>query len=159
MTKLSPNDRAEILLALQSKQMTAIQLSLKFRVSARAIYDVKKTWDNERRITPAKRPGFKPKVKPEKIKELVAYANLHPYATLAELKNKFDLPYRLSNISIILKKHGLRCYVAKKKDPLTKKAKESRIKFVEENEKLDFDKVVFTDEKTVQNFYNGKARV
>ena len=159
MTKLSPNDRAEILLTLQDKQLTALQLALKFGVSARAIYNVKKTWDEERRVTPAKRPGFKPKVKAEKTQELVKYANSHPYATLAELKDKFDLPYQLLNISMILKKHGLRCFVAKKKHPLTKKAKDARIKFVKDNEKLDCDKVVFTDEKTVQNFFNGRARV
>ena len=67
MTKLSPNDRTAILLALQDKEMIAIQLGLHYGVSHRAIYNVQKVWNEEKRVTPAKRPGFKPKVKKEKI--------------------------------------------------------------------------------------------
>ena len=78
---------------------------------------------------------------------MLVYANSHPYATLAELKDKFDLPYHLLNICMILKKKGLHSYVAKKKQPLNKKAKDARLKFVKDYENLDFDKAVFTDEK------------
>ena len=164
MTKLSPNDRAAILLAFQTKGLNAISfkvddLATKYRVSRQAIYNVKKVWEREGRVTTAQRPGFKPKVKPEKIKELIEYAHRRPFDTLAELKDVFKLPYSISNISAILIKHGLRSYVAKLKNPLTKRAKDRRIKFANDNEKLNFDRVVFTDEKTVQNFYNGRARV
>lgn len=57
----------------------------------------------------------------------------------------------------------MRSFVAKLKNPLTNTAKAKRIKFVksiaERHEKLDYGRVVFTDEKTVQNFFNGRARV
>ena len=164
MTKLTPNDRAEILLALQAKELNATSikindLALKYGVSRQIIYKLKNVWKNERRVTPAIRQGYTPKVKPDKIKKLIEFANRHPFHTLAQLKSQFDLPYGLSNISNILMKHGLHSFVAKLKDPLTKKSKELRIKFANDNEKLNFGRVVFTDEKTVQNFYNGRARV
>ena len=164
MAKLTPNDRTEILLALQAKKLEIISvtiddLALKYGVSRQAIYDVKNVWEKERRVTAAAKPGFIPKVKPDQIKELIEFAHRHPFHTLAQLKSKFNLPYGLSNISSILIKHGLRSFVAKLKNPMTKKAKETRVTFATDNEKLDFDLVVFTDEKTVQNFYNGCARV
>ena len=164
MTKLTPNDRAEILLALQAKKHKAISITIdtlasKYGVSKQSIYKVQKVWDQEHCVSAAVRPGFTPKVNPEKIKELIEFAHRHPFATLAQLKTKFDLPYGISNISAILVKHGLRSFVAKLKNPLTKQAKDKRVKFATNNKSLEFGRVVFTDEKTVQNFYNGSARV
>lgn len=97
------------------------------------------------------------------VKDLIEKANSLPFATLQELRFKCELPCHLSWISTILLKEGLRSFVAKLKNPLTNAAKAKRIKFVksiaERHEKLDYGRVVFTDEKTVQNFFNGRARV
>ena len=52
----------------------------------------------------------------------------------------------------------MRSLAAKLKNPMTKKAKETRVTLATDNEELDFG-LVFTDKKTVQNFYNSRARV
>ena len=162
MGKLSAEDRCEILLALQQKISPTV-LKDKYGVSRQAIYDVRNMWNKERRVTTKKKPGPKRKVTQAMIEDLLEKANCQPFATLAELRFQCGLPCHLSWISTILIKAGLRSFVAKLKNPMTKAAKLKRIEFVktcmQQNEKLDFGQVVFTDEKTIQNFFNGRARV
>lgn len=162
MGKLSAEDRCEILLALQNNVSPTI-LKDKYHVSRQTIYKVQNMWKKERRIVTKKPPGPKRKITDGMIKDLIEKANSLPFATLEELWFKCELPCHLSWISAILLKEGLRSFVAKLKNPLTNAAKAKRIKFVksiaERHEKLDYGRVVFTDEKTVQNFFNGRARV
>ena len=158
MVKLTPEDRCEILLALKDN-IRHVDLALHYGVSRQAVYDVERIWKTQRRITDKPKLGPQPKYDESKIKEFVDYANSHPFATLEMIKSKYSLSYQLPRISTILRKHGLRTCVAKLKNPLTKKAKDNRIKFANDNKTLDFDRVIFLDRKTVQNFCNGKVRV
>ena len=120
-------------------------------------------WNKERRVVTKKKPGPQRKVTQEMVEDLLEKSNRQPFATLEELRFQCQLPCHLSRVSTILVKAGLRSFVAKLKNPLTIAAKTKRIKFVksiaQRNEKLEFDRVVFTDEKTVQNFFNGRAKV
>lgn len=161
MVKLSPEDRTEILLALQgpSKKASVTALADHYRVSRQAIYNVEQMWKNERRVTFKPPPGMKCKIDEEMVDRVVIYSASHPFATLAEIKNLFKLPYHLSSLSMMLTKVGLKTHVAKLKNPLVRATKLKRITFATTNSNLDFSKVVFTDEKTVQNYYNGRAKV
>ena len=161
MVKLTAEDRTEILLALQGprKKESVTLLADRYGVSRQAIYDVKRVWKTERRVTSKPPPGQKCKINEDLMDQVVLYAASHPFDSLAAIKNLFNLPYHLSSISMMLIKFGLRSYVAKLKNPLVMATKRKRINFANRNRNLDFDQVVFTDEKTVQNFFNGKVRV
>ena len=158
MVKLTPEDRCEILLAIQNNARRN-DLALHYGISRQAIYDVERIWKTERRITDKPKAGPKPVYDQNEIQKFVDYSEKHPFATLAEIKSKFSLSYQLPRISTILRKRGLKTCVAKLKNPLTKKAKENRIKFANDYNSLNFDRVVFSDEKTVQNFCNGRVQV
>ena len=120
---------------------------------------MEKVWKTESRVTDLPKKGRSLSHEMKQIDKLVEYAMKFPSATLANLKSRFKLSYHLSSISTILRKHGLRTYVGKQNKPLTKAHKMKRIKFAEHHANLDFDQVIFTDEKTVQNFFNGRVRV
>lgn len=161
MVKLTAEDRTEILLALQGqrKKESVTVLANHYGVSRQAIYNVEEVWNKERRVTFKPSPGMKCKICEDLVDKVVIYAASHSFASLAKIKDLFNLPYGLPSISMMLTKVGLKTYVAKLKNPLVMATKTKRINFAKSNRTFDFDKVVFTDEKTVQNYYNGKVKV
>lgn len=158
MGKLTPENKCEIILQLQNN-VKHVDLANFFGVSRQTIYNVEKVWNNERRITdlPKKRRPLTHEMK--QIDKMVEFAMRFPSATLADLKSRFKLSYHLSTISTILRKHRLRTYAAKLYKPLTKVHKRNRVTFAKDHQNLNFDRVIFSDEKTVQNFFNGRVRV
>ena len=95
------------------------------------------------------------------FKEVLDFVAADGFSYLWELKLMFDLPYSLQQINLILKKHGLNTHTARQKTLITEEAKTKRKIFAEQHlaANTDWTQVMFSDEKTVQNFSNGIVKV
>lgn len=83
------------------------------------------------------------------------------FSYLWELKLMFQLPYSLQQINEILKKNGLDTHTARRKTLITGDAKARRVRFAEGHlaANTDWNQVMFSDEKTVQDYANGRVKV
>ena len=61
----------------------------------------------------------------------------------------------VSTVKKILQKSGLPGFRANTKQNLSENHMTARLKFAEEHKFFDWKKVVYSDEKTIQNYYNG----
>ena len=105
-----------------------------------------------------KSPGPKTKVTTVDLNNFYAYAETIKgrSSTLNQVKKACKLPYSLSRISQTLVKRGLKCRIHVKKPLLQPHHISAILTFAKDNEQRDWRTVVFSDEKTVQNFFNGK---
>lgn len=158
MVKLTNENRCEILLLHERKTPIAI-FARKFEVSRPTVYKVINTWNNEHRITPLKTAEKKSTISETTVKKIVEFVKRNNRAELKTIKRLFKLPLSIQRISQILIANGLKSRVGFKRQTLTQKAKDERLDFARKHLDFDFKKVVFTDEKTVQNYQSGPISI
>lgn len=86
--------------------------------------------------------------------DLVERVREQPFITVSSLTLEYDISY--STIRRRLHENGLYHYTPAYQSELTPEQKEARIAFAEENYGIDWDWVVFSDEKTFKSF-NDRA--
>lgn len=128
------------------------------RVDRKTVRNVVNVWEKFKTTKHRTSPGAGMKVKPRDLNRFYAFAESIKgrTATLKQLKMMFKLPYTLSRISQMLIKRGLRCRIQTKKPLLEPRHITARLDFANENVNRNWKDVVFSDEKTVQNYFNGR---
>jgi hypothetical protein len=91
--------------------------------------------------------------------EILAYAKCNPTKKLKDIKADLGLEIGIQYLSKLMCRNNLRCYVGVQREVLTEAAMKKRVEFATKFRNFDFDQVVFTDEKTVQNFTNSPIKV
>ena len=142
----------------QSAKPNISEIARKAKVDPKTVRNVVGHWEKYKTTLHRKSPGAKIKFDTVKLNEFYAFAETVQgrSSTLQQLKNRFKLPYTLSRISQMLVKRGLRCRIHVKKPLLSPHHITARLKFAQDNEQRNCQTVVFSDEKTVQNYFNGK---
>jgi transposase len=79
----------------------------------------------------------------------------YPFATARTIKKELCLLCSLSTVRLVLKKSGLRAYRAKQQQLIRPKNVQDRLNFARQRLAMDWSNVIFSDEKTMQNFHNG----
>lgn len=130
-------------------------------VSPKTVRNVVAHWQRFKTTMHHKSTGAKPKREPTDLQSFYEYAETlnGRKATLKQLKLRFRLPYTCSRISKMLVKRGLRCRVHIKKPLLERKHIVARHTFATNNQARDWETVVFSDEKTVQNYFKGRSLI
>ena len=129
-------------------------------IDRKTVRNIVQQWEQFQTTEPAKRCPPQ-KVAGSVLEQFYSFAETLEgrKSTLKEIRNKFKLPYTTTRISQLLVKRGLRCRVMKKKPHLEPRHIKDRIDFANFNKGRDWNKVIFSDEKTVQNFFNGKKSI
>ena len=130
-------------------------------VDRKTVRNVVSKWEQFHTTAPTTSPGARRKLTNDDLAEFYAYVETPAgrSASLKLLKKKFRLPYTLARISQLLIKRGLRCQVHVKKPWLAPRHITARLAFANANKDRDWNQVVFSDEKIVQNFFNGKKLI
>ena len=108
------------------------------------------------KVTDLPSPNGKNVLKPEQIEKLVARCKQYSYASARELRDKEKLTCSVSTVKRILKKYNLSGYRALIKQKLSKVYMAARVKFANEMIADDWKNIIFSDEKSMQNYYNAR---
>ena len=148
------------ILYYQNQPPNVSEIARKAGVAAKTVRNVVDHWEKFKTTMHGKSPGPKPKLEPIDLQNFYIYAETVKgrTSTLKQLKAKFRLTFffTLSRISQMLIKRGLRCRIQVKKPLLEPRHIRARLEFGEDNKLRDWETVVFSDQKTVQNYFNGK---
>lgn len=130
-----------------------------------AVKKVVDKWVSASMIENYKRKNYHKAISPARILNLcdfVSSSNKNRKLTLRQLKTALSLPCGLSTICNYLRANDLGCFVQRKKMLLNDDHKFKRLLFALTYYDLPPDfwmNVIFTDEKSVQNFNNGKTLI
>ena len=145
----------------QNQPPNISEIARKAGVDPKTVRRVVAHWETFKTTMHRKSTGAKPKLEPVDLASFYAFAETIQgrTSTLKQFQTRFRLPFTLSRISQMLIKRGLRCRIQIKKPLLEPRHIVARLKFGKDNEMRDWTTVVFSDEKTVQNYFNGKKLV
>lgn len=87
--------------------------------------------------------------------EITNYVRLNPFTTVTSLSNEFDISY--ATIRRRLNENGLFHYIPAYQSTLTQDQKDRRVEFCELHYGIDWDLVIFSDEKTFKSC-NDRAK-
>lgn len=101
------------------------------------------------------------KLSAQQVYKVLDYFIKNPFSTYMECVRKLKLPVHPSTVTNVLKKNGIRNYVACSKQFLSMQNQIKRLKFAIKHQHwtTEWLKVNFLDEKTVQTFSNGRVLV
>ena len=119
------------------------------KVNERTVRRILKKVREKGSISCDKRPGRKRKLTMSDERQIVIHAKFHPSASFKEIIDDLHLDVSTNTISRVLKRHGLKSYVARKKPCISKKNCALRLKFAKEYVSKDDDfwkNVIWTDE-------------
>lgn len=111
-------------------------------------------WINRFRATNSLEINYKFCHRPRKTnaavdQDIVERVRNEPFITVSSLTNDYDVSY--STIRRRLNEHGLYHYIPAYQTELTQEQKDRRVEFCEENYGLNWDFLVFSDEKTFRS--------
>lgn len=87
--------------------------------------------------------------------EITEFVRENPFTTVSSLSNDFGISY--STIRRRLNENGLFHYIPAFQSTLTQEQRDRRVEFAEENYGIDWDLVIFSDEKTFKSC-NDRAK-
>lgn len=83
----------------------------------------------------------------------------NPFKIARDLRNSEHLNLRHVSVDTVkrkLRRLGLPAHIARNQNLLKTKHKNARIKFAEDRKNVDWTKVIFSDEKTLQNYCHAR---
>ena len=121
-----------------------------------------KRWEEQGNIRRIKAGGRPPVLSPEEISSMVLHVEIEPRLSARDVRRDLCLNASIKTITRRLRKSGIRRCVARLVPHLTSSHKALRLQWASEHvgwTHEDWQKIVFTDEKTLQNNENGKPRL
>ena len=128
----------------------------------KTVRNVWKKRTESKKVTSVKQPGAKRILSDQERDRLWRASQAKPFAFARELRDDPQLFLQRASVPTIkreLRKMGLPAFIPKLKNKLQKHHMTARKTFAENRLTLDWEKVVFSDEKTVQNVYSGRTWV
>ena len=165
--KLNPDQRAMIVDLKRQQEMgdrtwNNCSIAREVDCDPKTVRNVWNKWIESKKVTSVKQKGAKRILNDHQRNELLKASQAKPFAVARELRDDPSLPLRNASVNTVkreLRRMGLPAYIAKSKNKLKQKHMDKREEFAKEKKDYDWNKVVFSDEKTVQNFYGGRQYV
>ena len=156
--KMTVDQKARILV-LKTKKWPVAKIAREIKCDPKTVRNVWNKFEKTQTIATIPNPGRKRKYGTEIRNKVVSASEASPFSTVRQLRNDLRLMCSISTIKRILRKAGLPGYRARTKNGLTEAHKTARMEFANKHQDFDWKNVIFSDEKTVQNYYNGKKYV
>ena len=165
--KLNPDQRAMIV-DLKRQQEFGVQnwnnssIAREVKCDPKTVRNVWKKWNESKRVTSVKQTGPKPILTGQQRNRLLMASKVKPFAFARELRDDPQLSLQRISLSTVkreLRKMGLTAFIAKLKNELQQCHMTARKAFAEDRKEFDWKRVVFSDEKTLQNFYSRRTWV
>lgn len=136
-------------------------IAKKMNRSRSAIFVLLKQWLKGRFICNKKLRKRTTKLSAQQVYRVLDYFINNPFNTHVQCIQALKLPVARSTIHNVLKKNGIRGYVASSKQFISMQNQIERLRFAIKYQKwtTEWLKVQFIDEKTVQTYSNGKVIV
>ena len=157
-SKLTVDQRARIV-HLRDAGNSQVKISKDIGCTRSTVQNVLRKFDTTGRISSVKQPGRKSVLSKQNVMNLVNMCKTNLFAPGRILRDKLKLKCSVSTVNRKLRKAGLPAFVAKKKNLLQERHKIARKVFAQERKEFDWERVIFSDEKTMQSFYNARQFV
>ena len=147
--RLSEKDKIRILIKMKKKSFGKIAEEMHFLKST--IYSFVKKFDRTGTFINIKNKGapFKGRSK-RSIRKIVTFFKNNAHSTLDSCLTKLNLPICRQTLRKILKRNGVNYYSRPFKPKLKEKDKLQRIEWTRANKNLNYAKVYFLDETSVE---------
>lgn len=156
--RMNPDIRTQIIaFAMQGMQKTKI--AEKVQCSRGCVHYTLAKFKRTGKVTDLPSPNRKSVIKKEQLDKLIARCRQYSYASARELRDKEKLTCSISTVKRILKKYNLSGYRAVIKQKLSESHMQKRVEFANQMIADDWKNVIFSDEKTMQNYYNSRPYV
>ena len=160
---LSVDKRAKILIEyLKNDHPNICQIARDVGCDRKSVKNIVDQWNKQKTIVHRTSPGRNRKVDEAQMNLFYAYVATPEGKTksLKQLRSIFPhINYSIPDVSRLLCKKGMRCYVKKKKPHLEPRHIANRLNFAIKNQQQDWDKVVFSDEKIVHARFTGRQMI
>ena len=156
--RMTPDVRAQIIF-LASQGMKKKKIADQVKCSRGCVHYTLAKFKKTGKVTDLPSPNRKSLLKKEQIHQLIDCCKRYSYASARELRDKQKLTCSVSTIRRVLKKYDLSGYRAVIKQKLTKAHMDARVQFANQMIASDWKNIVFSDEKTMQNYYNARPYV
>lgn len=156
--KMTLNQRARILV-LKLKKWSVSKIAREIKCDRKTVRNVWNKFERTQQITSSPNPGRPQKFKQEIRDKVVTASQAFPFWTARNVRDQCKLTCSVSTVKRFLRKAGLPAFRARTKNGLTDAHQVARLKFSNDYKDLDWKTVIFSDEKTVQNYYNGRKYV
>jgi hypothetical protein len=118
-----------------------------------------KKWQRTKKISSLKIPGRPCLLKERQVKAIVSLVRNYPKSTVFDIKTKLGLNCHRMTISEALRKEGFSKYKMLRKPKLTEQHRASRINFARNNKRTNWDKVLFSDESSIELYKSYHEKV
>lgn len=152
------NQRA-LILVLKLKKWSVAKIALEVRCDRKTVRNVWNKFENTQQITSVRNPGRQRKYGQFIREKVVTTSEAFPFMTAREIRDELRIVCSVSTVKRFLREANLPAFRARTKNGLTEKHKIARLQFSTHHQQFDWNSVIFSDEKTVQNYYNGKKYV
>ena len=155
---MTVDQRARILV-LKLKNRSVAKIALEVKCDRKTVRNVWNKFENTQKISSVRNPG-RPRTYGQYIRDkVVETSKASPFMTARDIRNQLKIVCSLSTVQRFLRNANLSAFRARTKNGLTDAHKAARLQFAKDHVTFDWEDVIFSDEKTVQNFYNGKKYV
>lgn len=160
MSELTIEEK-QLAILLHTRGFSNPMIAEKMNRSRTTIYLLLKQWLKGQFICTKKPRKRATKLSAQQVYKLLNYFIDYPFNTHAQCIQALKLPVTRSTIGYVLKKNGIRSYVAASKQFLSMQNQIKRLRFAIKYQKwtTEWLQVHFLDEKTVQTYANGKVIV
>lgn len=160
MSDLSIEEK-QLAILLHTRGFSSPMIAKKMNRGRTTIYLLLKQWLKGRFICAKNPRNRSTKLSAQQVYKVLNYFIDNSFDTYAQCIQSLKLPVARSTINNVLKKNGIRCYVAASKQFLSMQNQIKRLRFAikHQNWTTEWLEVQFLDEKTVQTYANGKVIV
>ena len=161
--RLSCDEKTWILL-LKSDGANISQISRFIQCSRPCVTKIIEKFSKHQTIKNFIRHNYPSVLSPVRVKNLIDFAKRREnrHKSITEIQSELQLPCSKATICRLLRAYRLKSRTARKVFILSPNHKEKRLQFASEYLEVDnnfWDSVVFTDEKSVQNYCNGQMKI
>ena len=165
--KLTADQRAAIVALKNQKKvssqvMSDRKIAEKFNCDPKTVRNVFKKWQETGKVTSVKQQGRKRILTDKERDELYNVCHQFPFykACLFRDSEKLNLKHvSVDTVKRELRRMDLSAYVARTKDLMDLDHRVARVNFAEKHKDFDWTKVVFSDEKILQNHCHARQYV
>ena len=158
--KCDPQQVTDIIVDVSSGFRYA-DIADKYKITTKTIQNLVRKWKQKRLAKSPRRIGYTALTKYHQ-EEILSFVHNHPDSTFLNIKRALRLRCSIKSIRVFLRKQKIRSFISLERPelfPIHVKLRDRFAEMMSQVSKTSIEKLVFTDEKTMQNRGNGRVRV
>ena len=156
--RMSLDVRAQIL-ALAIQGMKKKKIAEKLRCSRGCVHYTLNKFKRTGKVSDLPSPNRKSVLSQVQINRIVERSKQYSFASAREIRDKEKLTCSVSTVKRVLKKYDLNGYRVVIRQLLSETHMAERVRFAQGMLGKEWNNIIFSDEKTLQNYYNARPYV